>query len=95
MTAECDVVDHCRNRGSRESCLHFTLDNRVITFDLYSEPENMSLEWLTKDCIRVAGNEVSVQVVNDELTITRGDGKTEKLDCVDSPRILKSFDNSE
>ncbi len=55
----------------------------------------MSLEWLTKDCIRVAGNEVSVQVVNDELTITRGDGKTEKLDCVDSPRILKSFDNSE
>lgn len=91
---EHELLGTWQGRG-RESCLFFTHDNRVITFELYREPDIMSFEWLAEDRIRVAGNEVSVQVVDDELTITRGDGKAEKLDRVDSPRILKSLDSSE
>ncbi len=80
---------------SREGCVHFTRDNRVIDFELYSEPDIMSFEWSAEDRIRVEGAEVSVQVVDDELTITRGEGRSDKLVRVDSPRILKSFDSDE
>ena len=78
-----------------EGCVHFTRDDRVIDFELYREPTIMSVEWLAEDRIRVEGSEVSVQVVDDELTITRGEGRSDKLVRVDSPRVLKSFESSE
>jgi len=75
----------------RETVLHFSADDRVITFELYREPEIMTLEWLTEDRINIEGNEASFQISRDELTMTFGDGRAEKLNRVDSPRILKSL----
>ena len=79
----------------RETVLHFSASDQVITFQLYREPEYMSLEWLAEDRIRIEDKEASFQISSNALTMTFSDGRAEELDRVDSPRILKSLDSNE
>jgi len=94
-TGEGSPLLGCWQWRNRESVLLFTNDNRVITFELYNEPDVMSLEWLTENRIQIDGIEASFEIAKDELTMTFGDGREEKCDRVDSPRILTSLDSSE
>ncbi len=79
--------------GDKEAVMQFTIDDRFVTFELYREPEAVALEWLDEDRIRIHEVEAAFRISNDELTMTFGDGRVEKLARVSSPTILKTLDD--